>query len=116
MEPAADPAPTPRPPMPRRHWPLLLLGPLATLLLSADRDRVRSAEPAVPRAIGSRLEPFVDDWLIERMKGVALTLHAPTPREVAVRFNTAPWEGIDTAYVTVFKDGDRYRMYYRGNP
>src|SRR5262249_58492651 len=39
----------------------------------------------------------------------------PVAREVAIRFNS-PWEGIDTAYVTVMKDGPRYRMYYRGNP
>src|SRR5215468_3444765 len=67
------------------------------------------------RDIGSRREVFVDDWLIERMQGVRLVLHPPVAREVAIRFNS-PWEGIDTAYVTVMKDGPRYRMYYRGNP
>jgi hypothetical protein len=69
----------------------------------------------VTRDIGSRLELFVDDWLIERMSGVSLALHPPMPREVAIRFDK-PWEGIDSAYVTVVQDGDRYRMYYRGNP
>jgi len=63
--------------------------------------------------IGSRLELFVDDWLIERMSGLALELHRPTPREVAISFD-APWEGECSAYVTVMKDDDRYRMYYRG--
>ena len=26
-----------------------------------------------------------------------------------------PWEGNATNYVTVFQDGDKYRMYYRGS-
>jgi len=63
--------------------------------------------------ISSRLELFVDDFLIESMRGVDLRLHHPTPREVAVRCD-APWEGPVSAYVTVFRDDDRYRMYYRG--
>lgn len=84
------------------------------LMLSAFIGSARAEEKPV-RDLGSRLELFVDDWLIDQMKDVSLVLHHPTPREVAIRFNT-PWEGIDTAYITIFKDGDRYRMYYRGNP
>ena len=64
--------------------------------------------------IGSRLEPFVDDWLIESMRGVDLKLHPPERCETALAFD-APWEGSGSAYVTVFKDGERYRMYYRGS-
>jgi hypothetical protein len=90
----------------------ILLG--ITFLHSLAHAETAQAEQK-PLDIGSRLELFVDDALIERMQGLALSLHPPTPREVALRFNS-PWEGIDTAYVTVMKDGDRYRMYYRGNP
>jgi len=68
---------------------------------------------AEPIGIGSRLEPFVDDFLIAEMKQTALQLHRPTPREVAVAFDK-PWEGNVCAYVTVFKDDDKFRMYYRG--
>ena len=64
--------------------------------------------------IGSRLEPFVDDWLIESVRGVDLKLHSPERCETALAFD-APWEGSSSAYVTVFKDGERYRMYYRGS-
>ena len=63
--------------------------------------------------IGSRLELFVDDYLIDRMEGISLDLHHPTPEEVAIEFNM-PWEGNISGYVTVFRDGDIYRMYYRG--
>jgi hypothetical protein len=63
--------------------------------------------------IGSRLELFVDDWLIERMEGTELKLHEPHPSGMALRFDR-PWEGSFSGYITVIKDGDRFRMYYRG--
>ncbi len=64
--------------------------------------------------IGSNLELFVDDWLIEKLNGAELKLHNPIPREVSIVFDK-PWEGNASAYVTVFKDEDIYRMYYRGS-
>ena len=64
--------------------------------------------------IGSRLEPFVDDWLIERADGVALVLHEPVPQDVAVHLDK-PWEGNSPFCVTVFQDGDICRLYYRGS-
>jgi len=64
-------------------------------------------------SIGSAPELFVDKRHIARMDGVTLRLHHPEPAEVAVRFDR-PWEGPVSAYVTVFRDGDRFRMYYRG--
>ncbi|MBI3945359.1 MAG: hypothetical protein HY321_05535 [Armatimonadetes bacterium] len=67
---------------------------------------------AIP--IGSRLELFVDDYLIDKMSDLSLRLHCPTPREIAIRFDS-PSDGATSAYVTVFKDGDLYRMYYRGS-
>jgi len=69
---------------------------------------------ADPIDLGNRREMFVDDFLIERMGGVKLTLHAPVAREVAI-VHDAPWEGETSAYHTVFQDGDLYRMYYRGS-
>ena len=65
------------------------------------------------KAIGSRLELFVDDDMIDIMQGVTLKLHPPVRKEIAVQLD-APWEGPISFYVTVFKDEDRYRMYYRG--
>lgn len=64
--------------------------------------------------IGSRLELFTDDHLIDVTRGVQLRLNHPQRREVAITFD-APWEGDTCAYVTIFKDGDRYLMYYRGS-
>ncbi|MEQ1862204.1 MAG: hypothetical protein ABMA13_19990 [Chthoniobacteraceae bacterium] len=66
-----------------------------------------------PTSIGSRRELFVDDALIERVSGGAtLRLHHPEPREIAL-VHDAPWEGSGSGYHSVFKDGDRYRMYYK---
>jgi len=64
--------------------------------------------------IGSRLEPFVDDYLIDRVKGARLMLQEPTPMEVSIVHNK-PWEGNTCFYHTVFQDDDVCRMYYRGS-
>lgn len=63
--------------------------------------------------IGSRRQLFVDGALIETSRGCALRMHAPVPREVVFRFD-APWEGPESGYVTVLRDGEELRMYYRG--
>lgn len=68
-----------------------------------------------PIAIESRLEPFLDDYLIGSQANTALRLQVPRPAETVIQFSDT-WEGRYCGYVTVFKDGDRYRMYYRGNP
>lgn len=63
--------------------------------------------------IGSRLELLVDNHMVARMKNVAFRLHSPIEREVVLTLD-APWEGKNSAYFTVLKDDDTYRMYYRG--
>lgn len=67
-----------------------------------------------PAQIGSRLETFIDDWVIDRMEGATRVMHHPSPQNAAIIFDE-PWEGNCSGYVTVFKDGDQYRMYYRGS-
>ncbi|MGN6196484.1 MAG: hypothetical protein ACTHOB_16210 [Ginsengibacter sp.] len=64
--------------------------------------------------IGSRRQLFVDDALINRFSGKAeLQLHHPVPQEIAM-VTDEPWEGSFSNYNSIFKDGDIYRMYYRG--
>jgi hypothetical protein len=73
-----------------------------------------AAVAAQPMEIGSRLELFVDDALIESLGGAArLELHRPVPREIVLSTD-APWEGNASSYQSVFQDGNVYRMYYRG--
>ncbi len=63
---------------------------------------------------GSRLELFVEDFLIEELKNAERRIHHPVPQERSITFDR-PWEGNTSTYVTVFEDGDIYRMYYRGS-
>ena len=88
--------------------PLLILG-------CAAAGSAPPAKSALPIDIESRLELFVDRFLIEKMDGARLKLHEPAPAGTAVPFDR-PWEGSFSGYVTVLKDGGTYRMYYRGIP
>ena len=68
---------------------------------------------ADPIDIGNRRELLVDDHLIESMAGgTVLKLHHPTTQEIAITHD-APWEGSGCGYHSIFKDGDKYRMYYK---
>ncbi|MBM4072445.1 MAG: hypothetical protein FJ271_26480 [Planctomycetes bacterium] len=66
-----------------------------------------------PIHVGSRLELFVDDALIERLNGAERRLHHPVPANVALICDR-PWEGNWCAGFTVLRDKGSYRMYYRG--
>src|SRR6187401_2560454 len=78
---------------------LVLLFPLISLAETID--------------IGSRRELFVDQYLIQRMTGLSRKLHEPQPGGVAIAYD-GPLEDRYSFYTTVLKDGDTYRMYYRG--
>ena len=78
---------------------------------SAGLSELRAGEPI---EIGSRRELFTDTKLIERINGqLELRLHHPTPCEIVMKHDE-PWEGNNTTYHCMFKDGDRYRMFYVG--
>ena len=62
--------------------------------------------------VGSRLELFVDDYLIDRMSGARLVLHHPLAREVAVTHDE-PWEGNICCGQVVFQDADLYSIRLR---
>ena len=64
--------------------------------------------------LGSRLELFVDRTLVESMDGVELEVQQPRRAEKVFVFDQ-PWEGNIPFHVAVFKDGEIYRMYYRGS-
>lgn len=82
----------------------------AIALLSLPATCLAQGGPTVID-IGSRLELFVDDYLIDHMTGATLRLHPPTPREI-VQTYTEPWEGSGCGYQQTFRDGDIVRMYY----
>ncbi len=90
------------------------LGATAGLMVTGPQAGAAVGEGAGDAiTLGGRRELFVDDFLIDRLEGAALRMHKPEPREVAITCD-APWEGNTSAYYTIFQDGDRFRMYYRG--
>jgi hypothetical protein len=82
------------------------------------RCSAQAASTAVV-TLGSRPEMFVDDFLIDTRTNVSLQLQTPMRREVVLTLDK-PWEGVHSAYFTVFQEepGEgklrRIRMYYRG--
>lgn len=74
-----------------------------------------AAFAAEPLKIGNRLEPFVDQYLIDRLDGASLRLHAPHYAGVAVPYND-PWDRDASGYATIIEDNGLYRLYYRGGP
>jgi len=66
-----------------------------------------------PLDIGSRRELLLDDYLLAAMKGRAqFRLHHPVPREPAL-VTDRPWEGNQCGFISVFRDDEGYRMYYK---
>ncbi|NOR75141.1 MAG: hypothetical protein GQ525_08265 [Draconibacterium sp.] len=65
--------------------------------------------------IGSRLELFTDNYIIDKLENVSLKLHEPIDEGVVLKFDE-PWEGSFSAYCTVIQDDDLFRLYYRGIP
>ncbi len=75
-----------------------------------------AADAVNPLDIGSRLELFVDDFLIDTMTGSAeRRMHHPVPREI-VHTLEKPWEGDTSAYIAVVQDGGLIRLYYNASP
>ncbi len=75
---------------------------------------LNAEETSIPD-LKDRRELFVDEFIIESLDGLSLRLHHPKREEPAFAFDN-PWEGRFSAYPTIIKDDDLYRMYYRGLP
>jgi len=65
--------------------------------------------------LADRREIFVDNYLLEKLDGVRLSMHAPRNEGSVLAFDK-PWEGSFSAYCTIIKDEGVYRAYYRGIP
>jgi hypothetical protein len=88
---------------------------VAVLAVGLGAPCLLASEPAAaPIELGSRLELFVDDALVERFEGVRLKLHAPVRGEKVLVFDQ-PWEGPTCGFISVIQDGGLFRLYYRGS-
>jgi len=88
---------------------------LPCLALSVFAFSAAASQAQEVTDIGGRRELFVDQALIESQENVRLVMHRPHDEGVALAFDK-PWEGGFSGYATVIKDGDLYRLYYRGLP
>lgn len=68
---------------------------------------------AAPLRIAERRELFIDDAVLDRLEGVEVRLGSPALAGTAMTFEE-PWEGRFCTFVTVLRDGSKFRMYYRG--
>ncbi|MCB1276590.1 hypothetical protein [Prosthecobacter sp.] len=84
-------------------------------LLTASLLSCSLVSAADPIHIGGRRELFVDHFLIEKLSGTQLQLHAPRDEGIAFKFD-APWEGGFSGYASIVRIGDKLRAYYRGKP
>ena len=85
------------------------------LVLVSSRVSVGSQgkENATVIDLGSRLELFVDDFLIERMASMDFVLQVPIDEGPILYFDR-PWEGPFCAYGSVIEHNGLIRFYYRG--
>ncbi len=84
------------------------------LTVTAENALAEQSSSEEALEIGSRIELFVDDYLIDSLEGVRLKLHEPKSAGTVLTLDK-PWEGNTSAYFNLFQDGDLYRMYYRGS-
>jgi hypothetical protein len=83
---------------------------LFTLLSFSAASQNNNSDPI---RLNSRLELFIDTFLIKSINNLELRLHEPVDRGPVLKFDK-PWEGPFSAYSTIIKDGPVYRLYYRG--
>ncbi len=90
-----------------RALTVLMFGAISATAVAQDE------QPKTTIEIGSRLELLLDDFLIDSIDNLSFQMHRPRRAE-KVLVPQVPWEGRSLGHVTVFQDGDLYRMYYRG--
>lgn len=96
----------------RRDW-LKLTGTAGmALAVAATPDFLFADDKADVLDIGSRRQLFVGQDLIVSMDGIRQVLHHPVRREIAIK-PEHPWEKHGVSYMVTFKDGDRFRAWYR---
>lgn len=79
----------------------------AAFVFGPVRARAQSTQPSSPAAIGDRWEPFVDLFLVDRLKGVSHQFHRP----IEIRNLAHPPSG--GYYATVIFADKKYRHYCR---
>lgn len=58
-------------------------------------------------------EVFWDMFLADENHGITIKNHTPVRKNIVLSLD-APWEGEHGGYISLIKDGDMYKLYYRG--
>ena len=85
------------------------------LFLTGIPYQVRAEDNLSVIKLNSNRELFIDNFLIDQLIGTRLIMHRPIDEGSVLQFEK-PWEGPFCGYCTVIKDGEIYRLYYRGLP
>ncbi|MGC3967362.1 MAG: hypothetical protein QM775_08335 [Pirellulales bacterium] len=87
---------------------------VASLLLKSPVAATAADDEAYD--VGNRLELFLDRFFVDSLKNVRHVLHEPRD-EGQVLGRDEAWEDKQPSFVfgSILRDGDRFRMYYRGN-
>ena len=86
---------------------------LATIIILVSCPLISMGQGIIH--LGDQREIFVDDYLIDKFDGISMQMHHPRD-EGPVMYFDKPWEGAFSAYITIIKENDMYRAYYRGIP
>lgn len=62
--------------------------------------------------LGFKRELFLDDYLLDRLDSVEITLHRPERKSVVMQFDR-PWENGGEGYASIMKVGGKFLAYYR---
>jgi hypothetical protein len=94
----------------------LAVGAQRGALGAETKSTTHSSNPEMesPIDIGTRLELFVDVFLVEETRGVRFKLHRPERREVSFLCD-APWEDDVAMFYRVLEDSGVVRLYYRAS-
>ncbi|MCY4527913.1 MAG: hypothetical protein OXD46_02630 [Chloroflexi bacterium] len=65
-----------------------------------------------PIDIGTNRQIFLDELLIDTVCGARRIMHSPTRRET-VLVGDKPWDEASVAFMSMIRDGDLYKGYYR---
>lgn len=86
---------------------------LLTTFLAVSIVSIAQAASTGPVDIGSRLELFIDHHLVDRLEGTELKMGSPVDEGNVMDFDL-PWEVPFSGAHSIIKDGDLFRLYYRG--
>ena len=86
---------------------------IGTWLLAGVACGEEAAETEEAVALGSRRELFIDNHLIHALDGARLVLNQPRDEGMVIKFDQ-PWEYPFAGCPTIIRDGEKFRLYYRG--